>query len=432
MELNDGTIKRTVPCRKDACVGDRLVTVKFHCIGRYCHWVALKVRWFGIWGFLPWSVRRDLHREGSYLGPYGGIGTMRVLTLVRTEGSAPWGFLPWSIWRDWHHEGSYLGPCGGICTVRVLTLVRTEGSAPWARSNITISWFPICAAMYRGVNNSCQKKTKQDFENKLAANVPIPILHFSTTDDAIPGFQIQETELCTERLVLSMISITCLLLNHQMSVSVVDPGAGPLIKSTPGRLQWPFLPPANEVWGKVIFSEVCVKNSVHRGACMVVGGMRGCFGGVCGCQGGICGCRGCVVVGGMCGCWGVCMVAGGHAWLLGGVHGCRVACVVVGCVCMAAGRACMVTGGCAWLLGACVVPRGHAWLWGGQVWLWGVHGCRGACVVVGACEWLLGGVHGCWWGMCGCWGVCMVAGGMRGCWGASVVVGGMLGCWGVA
>ena len=81
------------------------------------------------------------------------------------------------------------------------------------------------------------KKKKQDFENKLAANVPIPILHFSTTDDAIPGFQIQETELCTERLVLSMISITCLLLNHQMSVSVVDPGAGPLIKSTPGRLQ---------------------------------------------------------------------------------------------------------------------------------------------------------------------------------------------------
>ena len=26
-----------------------------------------------------------------------------------------------------------------------------------------------------------------------------------------------------------------------------------------------FLPPANEVWGKVIFSEACVKNSVHRG-----------------------------------------------------------------------------------------------------------------------------------------------------------------------
>ena len=26
-----------------------------------------------------------------------------------------------------------------------------------------------------------------------------------------------------------------------------------------------FLPPANEVWGKVIFSQACVKNSVHRG-----------------------------------------------------------------------------------------------------------------------------------------------------------------------
>ena len=26
-----------------------------------------------------------------------------------------------------------------------------------------------------------------------------------------------------------------------------------------------LLPPANEVWGKVIFSQACVKNSVHRG-----------------------------------------------------------------------------------------------------------------------------------------------------------------------
>ena len=40
---------------------------------------------------------------------------------------------------------------------------------------------------------------------------------------------------------------------------------------------------------------------------------------------------------------GVCMVAGGHAWL-GGVRGC-------------------------W--GACVVARGHAWLQGGMC------GCRG-------------------------------------------------------
>ena len=28
----------------------------------------------------------------------------------------------------------------------------------------------------------------------------------------------------------------------------------------------PFLPSANEVWGKVIFSEACVKNSVHGGS----------------------------------------------------------------------------------------------------------------------------------------------------------------------
>ena len=33
-----------------------------------------------------------------------------------------------------------------------------------------------------------------------------------------------------------------------------------------------YLPPANEVWGKVIFSQACVKNSVHRG--------RSCPGGV--------------------------------------------------------------------------------------------------------------------------------------------------------
>ena len=29
-----------------------------------------------------------------------------------------------------------------------------------------------------------------------------------------------------------------------------------------------FLPPTNDVWGKVIFSEVCVKNSVHGGGCL--------------------------------------------------------------------------------------------------------------------------------------------------------------------
>ena len=39
------------------------------------------------------------------------------------------------------------------------------------------------------------------------------------------------------------------------------------------ELQWTllfccFLPPANEVWGKVIFSVACVKNSVNMGVCL--------------------------------------------------------------------------------------------------------------------------------------------------------------------
>ena len=67
-----------------------------------------------------------------------------------------------------------------------------------------------------------------------------------------------------------------------------------------------FLPPANEVWGKVIFSEVCVSHSVHGGEgeeCVCVGCMAG---GAC-------------MVGGMCGrghAWqgGVGHVAGGHVW----------------------------------------------------------------------------------------------------------------------
>ena len=33
---------------------------------------------------------------------------------------------------------------------------------------------------------------------------------------------------------------------------------------------WWLLPPANEVWGKVIFSEACVKNSVHGGCLLQV------------------------------------------------------------------------------------------------------------------------------------------------------------------
>ena len=40
-----------------------------------------------------------------------------------------------------------------------------------------------------------------------------------------------------------------------------------------------FLPPANELWGKVIFSQACVKNSVHRGGVPGPGGSA--LGGVC-------------------------------------------------------------------------------------------------------------------------------------------------------
>ena len=108
------------------------------------------------------------------------------------------------------------------------------------------------------------------------------------------------------------------------------------------------------------------------------------------------------------GCWGegVCVVAGGCAWLPGGMCGCGGVCMVWG-VCMVAGGvhgcqgACMVAGGCAWL------PGGHAWLWGacvvagGHAWLLeGMYGCQGACMVAGGHGWLLGGVHGCWGGMC--------------------------------
>ena len=119
------------------------------------------------------------------------------------------------------------------------------------------------------------------------------------------------------------------------------------------KVDFPSLPPANEVWGKVIFSEVCVKNSVHRGVCMV---------------------------GGHAWLWGVCMVAGGACMVVGG-------CMVEG--------ACVVAGGCAWLQGGMHGCRGHAWLLGG-----GMHGCQGAwlwgvCMVAGGCALLLGGVHGC-------------------------------------
>ena len=98
-------------------------------------------------------------------------------------------------------------------------------------------------------------------------------------------------------------------------------------------------------WGKVIFSEACVKNSVHGGlggACMP-GGMCGrghAWRGGCawqgGMHGGVCG-RGCA--------WQGACVVGGHAWgaCMAGVHG-RGVCMVGGHawwgVCMAEGCAC--------------------------------------------------------------------------------------------
>ena len=70
-------------------------------------------------------------------------------------------------------------------------------------------------------------------------------------------------------------------------------------------------------WGKIIFSEACVKNSVHRGVlrgggrCCVAGGMHVCMHG-----GGVHG-RGACVAGGPA--WGAYMV-GGHMWQKGGRH----------------------------------------------------------------------------------------------------------------
>ena len=91
-----------------------------------------------------------------------------------------------------------------------------------------------------------------------------------------------------------------------------------------------LLPPANEVWGKVIFSEACVKNSVHVG------------------EG-----------------WGLV----GSAWSRG---------------CLVWGEVVPGLGG-----GGCLVP-GDAWP--GGAWSWGV-AWSGGCLVGGVCvetpQWLL-------------------------------------------
>ena len=75
------------------------------------------------------------------------------------------------------------------------------------------------------------------------------------------------------------------------------------------------------------------------------------------------------------GCWGACMVAGGHAWLLVGMCGCCRG--IRGC------RGSMH--GC-W--GACVVARS------GMCGCQGVHGCWGVSTV-GGHTWLPEGIRGC-------------------------------------
>ena len=120
--------------------------------------------------------------------------------------------------------------------------------------------------------------------------------------------------------------------------------------------QLPLLLPANEVWGKVIFSRAYVILFT---------------GGVC-------------MVWGMHDREGACM-AGRHAW--------QVACMVEACMV----AACMVGGVCG--RGVCVVghSRGHVWwrhVWQGVcVVVWWT-----ACVVGGhawrGCAWQGGGIHG--------------------------------------
>ena len=133
-----------------------------------------------------------------------------------------------------------------------------------------------------------------------------------------------------------------------------------------------FLPPANEVWGKVIFLHpfvILFMGGGHvwslpvGGACMVAlgGGMYGCP-------------RGAYMV-----------AMGGHAWLLGGA-----------CMVAPGGHACLLL---RWGMHACSEEGVHGCSGGGHVWLLrgGMHGCSwGACMVAPRGHaWLLpGGMHG--------------------------------------
>ena len=168
-------------------------------------------------------------------------------------------------------------------------------------------------------------------------------------------------------------------------ISVANPG----FPRRGGRLTYYYRPQRS--WGKVIFSEACVNNSVHRGgacivapggacvvalgggglgACVVApggvwghawllrGGMRGCpQGGMHGCSGGGCAW---LLQGGMCGCsWGDMRGCSGGTWLLPGGH------------------AWLLLGGHAWLLrgGACVVFSMRYGQWAGGTHPTGMHSC---------------------------------------------------------
>ena len=86
-----------------------------------------------------------------------------------------------------------------------------------------------------------------------------------------------------------------------------------------GRTRGYFITVRNSSYGKVMFSQVCVKNSDHRAPACLGRGLHGSGGGAfmghtrqggmhdrgCAWQGDVCGWGGCV--GGAC-------VAGGHAW----------------------------------------------------------------------------------------------------------------------
>ena len=128
------------------------------------------------------------------------------------------------------------------------------------------------------------------------------------------------------------------------------------------------LPPANEVWGKVIFLHQFVI-LFTGGVCVVLfgGGMRGFIQGAC-----------VVLFRGRA--WfysGACMVLfGGHAWFYLGA-----------CVVLFGGRAWFYLGGCAWFYSGGM----HGFIWGGMCGF-----IRGACMVLfGGCAWFYsGGMHG--------------------------------------